>query len=263
MALNFTAAPNAPILGTPGFDTDTGAFLSWMAETTGIIASIPGYLMGTPTIYNSAGSGTYTVPVGAVALMVELLGGGGGGGGATSAGGGAKVASGASSGAYIIGIITTLAASYSYTVGAAGAGGSAGADGSSGGTTSFGAATAAGGLAGLAGATVAAVNVTAANNAILAANSGGIMSKIISSVRTNPGSAGFKLSASNRASGAGGGSPWGVGGPSLIANAAGTLTLGTDATGEGAGGSGGLGSDVTGAAGGAGAPGRIKITPLY
>lgn len=85
------------------------------------------------------GSGTYTVPTGVRALYVEVQGGGGGGGGgAGTASDYCGVGSGGGGGGYCAKLITSLEASYTYAVGAAGSGGSAGAnDGTAGGNSTF------------------------------------------------------------------------------------------------------------------------------
>jgi hypothetical protein len=90
-------------------------------------------------------SGTHTVSNGTRMIIVELVGGGGGGGTCGSQGasyGGQSCAGGG--GAYCMGIITSIASSYSVTVGA---GGTAGA---SGGTSSMGSFSAGGGAGGAA-----------------------------------------------------------------------------------------------------------------
>ena len=131
-------------------DTINTNFISTVTATGGGGATQPQL-----TVYKTAGSGTYTTPVGATYLIVECLGGGGGGAnnglaaGAFGGGGGA--------GGYYRKQFTAPAASYSYTVGAGGAGtpAASNADGSAGGDSAFGGMSAAGGKGGKRGATTA------------------------------------------------------------------------------------------------------------
>src|SRR3990167_9535532 len=82
---------------------------------------------------------TYTVPNGIFRLKVRLVGGGGGGGGADSAVGNVGVGGGGYSGGYAEKIyVTTPGATFTYTIGAGGAGGLAGNNsGTTGGNTLF------------------------------------------------------------------------------------------------------------------------------
>ena len=87
------------------------------------------------------GSGTYTPTAGTKRILVEVWGGGGGGGGVdgiATSGHWAKGGCGGGGGYCSKWIASGLAASYSYTVGAGGAGGNAGANtGATGGTSTF------------------------------------------------------------------------------------------------------------------------------
>ena len=83
-------------------------------DTSNIISHNP----STITAYIS-GSGTYTTPTNAKYLIVQMVGGGGGGGT-----GGSGIGGGGGAGGYLIGVISSPAATYSYAVGAAGTGGS-------------------------------------------------------------------------------------------------------------------------------------------
>ena len=96
------------------------------------------------TIYTS-GSGTYNLPTGVQAILVEVLGGGATGGTAQTGSNNAQAAaSGGWGGSYAASLITSPAASYAYTVGAGGAaiagGGTAG-NGNAGGDSNFGSGT--------------------------------------------------------------------------------------------------------------------------
>jgi hypothetical protein len=96
------------------------------------------------TRYATAGSGTYTKPANINRLLVRAIGGGGGGGGTTGAGAG-----GGGGGGYGDLFITSPAASYAYTVGAAGTGGGiSGTNGGSGGATTIAGISAGGGNGG-------------------------------------------------------------------------------------------------------------------
>lgn len=96
-----------------------------------------GRLIGPPIQITS--SGIYTPSPGAKSILVECIGGGGGGGGLLAPGtSGHSVTGGGGGGGYALSSITSLAASYSVTIGASGSGGTAGAAGGNGGITSFG-----------------------------------------------------------------------------------------------------------------------------
>jgi len=119
-----------------------------------------------------AGS-TYTTPTGCRAIRVILIGGGGGGGGVDGQGAGTVGAGGGGgAGGMCIKLITSPAASYTYTVGGGGAGGTAGPNnGSAGGNTTFdGTVYAANGGSGGAGAT--ATNV-------VGSPSGGLVAQLL------------------------------------------------------------------------------------
>lgn len=258
-------------------DPDTGLFRK-AANTVGIavggaeaynissdgIATADGlaaYLAGRATIISAVGSGTYTVPAGAKALLVELCGGGGGGGGASRSGTVARVSTGGQSGAYIKHFIAApLAASYAYTVGAAGAGGNgvAVADGSAGGDTTFSTLTASGGNAGRnSGSSAATVDV------IAGATTGTTPTGNIIARSGVSGTPAYKLSAAVRCSGSGGDSPFGSGGRAVTAPSASTTPFSVNADGRGAGGGGAVCSDTTSFDGGNGTAGIIIVTPLF
>lgn len=175
-------------------------------------------------------SGTYTPSTGMLYCEVEMAGGGGGG-----AGGGNNEGGGGSAAAYCKALLTatTVGASQTVTIGAAGAGGISGSNNGTAGTaTSFGAIlTANGGGKG---------NATSG----VASDAGGTATGGDVNITGQRGGQGL----ATIASGAGGSCPLGFGGPSLSGNNAG-LT----GTGFGSGGSGGIsGGSVTGGGGGAG-----------
>lgn len=200
-------------------------------------------------------SGTYTPSAGTVAIMVEVIGGGGGGGGAIGNDGTSRCSSGGAAGGYARSFITSLAGSYSVTIGAAGTAGAADVAGAagSGGTTSFGSISATGGVGGSASSTTAtAVAVTSSNGG---AGSGGDFN-----LQGEGGEGSLKVSNDARLSGAGGSTKYGTGGRQRGASSAGTGTAGVDASGYGAGGGGATSSNTVGQAGGAGAPGVVVVT---
>src|SRR5262245_59119803 len=80
MPLDFPSSPTTGQIFTGGGATWAWDGAKWTAASSGT-AGVP----STPTVLTS-GSGTYIVPVGTVALQVELVGGGGGGGGQGTSG---------------------------------------------------------------------------------------------------------------------------------------------------------------------------------
>ncbi|KQI67052.1 hypothetical protein AN189_17675 [Loktanella sp. 3ANDIMAR09] len=225
-----------------------------------------GRTMGEPTIYDTAGTGTYDVPAGATGLLVEAVGGGGAGGSASGSAGVARSAGGGGGGAYGRFMLTSLATSYSYTVGAAGVPAAAGDNtGGDGGNTLFGDAVIPGGKGGAgSGAFDVPVYVTP-TSADTPVPSG---VTFVAAHRGWRGESGFKTSAATRRSGQGGGSPMGTGGASLQTVSAGTSVAGNPGSGRGSGGSGAVAGDgssggLFGQAGGAGTAGKIIITPLF
>jgi len=109
------------------------------ATTAQLNATADGYFLGDIDYLTTGTAATYTTPTGARALRVTAVGGGGGGGGvdgqgASSAGNGRAGAGGG----VCVKFITSPAASYTYTIGAGGAGGAAGNNnGAAGGNTTF------------------------------------------------------------------------------------------------------------------------------
>ncbi len=97
------------------------------------------YLLKGITYLTSGTGATYTTPAGVRALYVEVVGGGGGGGGVDGVGAGSGAAGGGGGGGGCGAIlITSPAASYTYTIGAGGTGGAAGANnGTNGGNSTF------------------------------------------------------------------------------------------------------------------------------
>lgn len=200
----------------------------------------------------AVGSGTYTVPAGVTAILVECIGSGAGGAG-VAGGSNAALGGGGSGGGYARKWIPSPDSSYSYTVGAGGAGGAAGTnDGSNGNTTSFGnpsVCTAGGGTGGISMTAGTAVFVNASPN-------GGIGTVGDFLLRGTSGLYGLRLSGSAGTSGAGGAAArGGAGGSGRSSGGAGSA-----ATSHGGGGAGGaVISGSASVAGGNGADGRIII----
>lgn len=211
----------------------------------------------TRTVLSIAGSGTYTTPAGCRAIDVICIGGGGGSGGALGGSSLCGVSGGGGSGGFARKLISPPAASYAYTVGAAGAAGTAtpGAGGA-GGNSTFGSTilTGPGGNGSPAGITAASTDLWAEGGIGGAVGTGGDLNA--SGAMGMPG---------HRASGTAGKS--GGGGDSLIGGGGnGRTTAGAGAagdTGTGGGGGGALSLSTSGVTGGAGSPGVIIITEYY
>ena len=221
----------------------------------------------TQTIYDTAGSGTYVPPVDCTAIDVMALGGGGGGG--DSDGQGADTAAAAGSGgggASALKRIANPAASYSYTVGALGAGAiSAGTAGSAGGDSLFsdGGSIALVGTGGLGGAgdTGSTSSGTHTNGTAIVLATGGDINIPGQSTATAPmgdfNTSHFRAWSYPR----GGDSPYGAGGGTLGTSG---QRDGVDGAGHGSGGSGGVSVETTSnSTGGDGTPGLIIIKEYY
>jgi len=198
-------------------------------------------------VFTSGTAATYTRPANVSSILVELVGGGGAGGGSVGNVSGTAFGAGGGAGGYVVSYIPSAASTYTYTVGAAGAG-SSGNNGGAGGNTTFSTFTASAGAGGNAMVSIStAASSSSAGGAGGAASGGGI-----ANVPGQGGGAGY-TSQGNGFTGFGGSNIYGSGAPSK--NSAGTGTAGT---GFGAGGGGGLSTTVT-AAGGAGTSGIIIV----
>lgn len=211
-----------------------------------------------PTIQTFlSGSGTYTTPPNCIYISVRMVGGGGGGGGCSSVASSAGSGGGGGAGGTLIALIQNPAPTYSYVVGAGGAGGVAGANNGSAGTNStFNGAvyTATGGNPG--GGGVATTITTALWNGT--GGTGGIPTGGYENITGGAGSYGLNLNNSNALGGAGGDSEFGPGAISGIANSTGAVG------GIGGGGGGGTQNNAGPAqAGGAGGPGYIEVTQYF
>jgi hypothetical protein len=217
----FTGVPVAPTAtaGTNTTQIATTAFVQTAAGT--------GRLLNVQVL---TATGTYTPTTGTNSVIVDLIGGGGAGGGTPATSSTQNAAgSGGGSGAWARGRITSGFSGVTVTIGGAGTGVS-GANGNTGGQSSFGALiTAPGGIGGVVGAlntsgTFFTFGATASSTA-----TGG-------SIFNTAGSPGLHAIAGYNSfvpSGAGGSSPFGVGGAQVNASA-----VGSAASGHGAGGSG-------------------------
>jgi hypothetical protein len=203
-------------------------------------------------IFTSGTAATYTRPAGITSILVEVLGGGGGGGGVAATGvvSSAAFAGGGGSGGYARLYIASAASSYTYTVGALGAGGTAGANnGTTGGTTTFGASLqATGGVGGNgASATAGAATIPGGN--------AGVGSNGDFNCAGGPGDYALLLAASAAGNAGSGGSSIYGGGARGAAGAAAGINAGN----YGSGGSGAGTGQTTNRAGGDGTAGLIIV----
>lgn len=215
-----------------------------------VIATIPGRLKSFQ-IFTSGTAATYTRPAGITSILVEVLGGGGGGGGVASGGASTVgVSSGGAPGGYSRLWIPAAASSYTYTVGALGAGGTAGANnGSGGGTTTFGPSLQATGGGGGLGST----GTASTGSYGLPGGAGGVGSNGDFNAGGNAGGACMMVLGAV-SGGAGSGSIYGGGG-----NALSTVGTGNNAQNYGSGGGGAVTGATTNRAGGNGTAGLIVV----
>jgi hypothetical protein len=196
------------------FLTTNGTVASWATVTAG------GRLLRAPQMLISGTS--YTAPANCVAVYIEAIGGGGGGGGRQNF----DYGTGGGSGAYCAKYFTvTPFASYTYAIGAGGAGGSVGFSGGDGGNTTFtvGGTTisAGGGGGGYVGGgfgssttVIGGAGGSAANGDINAAGSSG--ESLIGAASFFGGGAAFDGAGSTGGGGGGGSNGGGAGGAGLI-----------------------------------------------
>lgn len=195
-----------------------------------------------------ASSGTYTPSSGAKSLFIECIGGGGGGGGCvTQASGNHAAAGGGGAGGYACAFLSSIAASYTISIGNGGAGGgTSGASGVDGGVTSFGTVCVASGGAGGSGGNL---TVATANSVVAAGGNSGIATTgMVSFGSSEQGQQGIGTSNGN-IGGGGGSSKYGRGG--IRVGTASGAAAGNNATGYGAGG----GGSAIGSSGGSGVSG--------
>jgi len=129
---------NAALAATSGTFSDALSATSGTFSGALSMGSISG---GIPNLVRTqvfTSSGTYTPATGATKALVYVTGAGGGGGGVDGNATGDALSNAGSAGGTAIKLITSLAASYTVTIGAAGSGGAAGVNnGSNGGDTTF------------------------------------------------------------------------------------------------------------------------------
>lgn len=191
------------------FLTTNGTVASWATVTAG------GRLLRAPQMLTSGTS--YTAPANCVAIYVEAVGGGGGGGGRQNLDYGTGGGSGAYSAKYFT---VTPFASYTYAVGAGGAGGSVNFSGGAGGATTFtvggttiSAGGGSGGYVGSVSTVIGGSGGSAANGDINAAGSGASLTGAASFFG---GGAAFNGAGSTGGGGGGGIDGGGAGGAGLI-----------------------------------------------
>jgi len=222
------------------------------------IAVASGY---TVSIQKFTSSGTWTKPADLVAIYVRVVGGGGGGGSADSDGVVDSGAAGGGGGGYSEKwiVATSLGATETVTVGAAGTAGAVeGGSGGAGGNSSFG--SHAEGNGGAGGAGSGSAPTTGAN---LAGGAGGTASSGNIDISGQTGGDGyveeigtFNMVTSGKGGDSGGG--LGLGGASVVTT--GTTKAGRAGTGNGGGGSGAANNDtLAAAAGGAGTAGLVIV----
>jgi len=204
----------------------------------------------TLTVLTSGDGLTYTTPAGVTHLVITMCASGGSGAGVAASASNAGAASGGGGG-WLKRYIANPAATYTYTVGAAVAGGAAGANpGSNGNTTTFGALTANGGSAG-------AADTSSINAHIVQGGLGGSASGGDINLTGSSGGPGITISSSVSLGGYGGPSQMGglIRGP-LNANGANGLT-------PCGGGAGAASNNATSRAGGDSGRGEIDVEEYY
>lgn len=216
----------------------------------------------TRQVFVTVGAGTYALPDGCRAILVECVGGGGGGGGCASSAGAAGIGGGGGGGGYATKVISNPAASYALVVGDGGNGGAAGANpGAAGQASTFGAgplASAPGGSGGSGGAATSA--------GVTQGGAGG--SGAVGDTGSEGGSGGAgKVTLATEAFGGAGGNaagPYGGGIGTEQALAGTVASPGVAGHQFGGGGSGGAQTNNAGAqAGGKGSKGIIVVTEFY
>lgn len=262
----------------------TGAFsiTCKTASGSGVVVSIAGnvfgdgtniYFVQSPSSTNKiiiSASGSYVKPAGLRAIYFEMQGPGSGGGASQAAAttGHTSLGSGGGGGGWVSGYIlaSSLSASETVTIGAAGIGGAtSGASGGTAGLTSFGThatftAPGAGSGGGVAG---AATTRSSSGGAAGSASAGGSVLGARWQVG-QPGAFGFRYSDGVAVGCAGGDSYWGFGGPQVTEGAGGQSGANFGYGGGGGGGTtGATGTSDAFRVGGAGGPGRLEITEIF
>jgi len=243
----FTGNTESGITAT--YQDDDGTIDLTVASQTGRLKDV--------IILTTGTAQTYTPSSGTNSVTVEGVGGAGGGGGADGGSSQAGVGGGGSAGGYFFKRITSLAASYTYTVGSGGNGGTAGNNSGSDGTdTTF---TDGVGLS-LVGSHGWGGSSMAAGTTVAFASAAGVLISTGGDINTAGGAGflGLRLSGTIAGSGSGGSSMFGGGGQGRN-----TSGVGPSGVGYGAGGAGGMADTTTDRAGGAGTGGIIIIKEYY
>lgn len=257
MAAGAAAAERMRVKSTGELDLSVGL------QRGGVNAFV---LRGNLAPITSGTAATYTPTAGTRAIEVIVIGGGGGGGGADGQGAGtAGAAGGGGSGGVVSMLITTVAASYTYTIGAGGTAGVglAGADGGTGGNTTFAGGavsiTASGGLGGV-GRTASSGGGIRGSGGVGGAATGGDINLDGAKGNTAYTSGANQLSVGDGASI----TPYGTGGAGAAISGSTGGAVGSAGNGFGAGGGGAaVATETTNYAGGAGAGGAILIREYF
>jgi hypothetical protein len=236
-----TATPGVTVTGSP-------------ITTNGTLAlTVTGQLLSFQ-ILTSGTAATYTKNTSATSILVECLGAGGGGAGSPVASTTYALSGGGGAGGYCRKYITSAAATYTYTIGAAGAGGATGGNNGSAGTASTFSGLSAGGGAGGVAATSGAVTTVTGTGGAGGTSSGG-------DINFSGAGGGYGVGYStNGITGFGGNSSWGGGAPAIVVGAV-ASTSGANATANSGGGGSGGGTVANNAtsAGGNGGSGLIVV----
>lgn len=202
----------------------------------------------------TTGSHTYTPTTGTSFILLQMMGGGGAGGGATGGTSACGVGGGGGGGGYLEKIVTSISGTYSYTVGAAGAGGTG--TGGNGGDTTF----VNGGTTYTAG--KGSGGVTLASGTSTTTTAGGAAGTSTNgdlNVSGQTGQRGYRLSGTSGSAGTGGSTRWGQGGLAQF-----PFASASDApAGYGAGGGGSLSFTSTNVGGTSGTQGIIIVDEYY
>jgi hypothetical protein len=250
--------PTNGVSGAMYYNTSTSKFRCYQsgAWANCISSTLSSFTLLTSTSANS----TYTVPSGVSTIMVELIGSGAAGGSSAGSASNAGAGGGGGAGGYARKIVTSLAASYNYTIGVGGTAGAAGNNsGGNGNPSCFGTNatacttpifTCAGGTGGSGSGTAGITNVSSTGGAGGTCTSGDV------SLTGATGGKGSRWSGTAALSGNGADTTFGMGGQGTGVTGTGDAA---SAGSYGAGGGGGLSIGNTNSQGGAGRQGVIIV----